>query len=237
MVQAVQHINNYPSPSRIFQGRQAILNEMQQYFSTDSGKQHIYVLHGFGRAGKTQIALKFIEQSSARRGELNSVSFSDIFLVDATEVITSRNPGLRIYGAHSPVSDMEDSDATTLLLCSAAQNSSEGMFRKGRDEKKGRSVALVRAASDGVGCSLSAPASKAHRAPPMETKNKSDRKLTLNTAKNPTNLKRDKGSRKKIHRKQPQDTQIIGLKFVGKIKKSMSGLDDVIRPCQVFREA
>ncbi|KAJ7873692.1 hypothetical protein B0H13DRAFT_2552295, partial [Mycena leptocephala] len=37
-------------------------------------------------------------------------------------VITSRNPGLRAYaGAHSAVSDMEESDAVALLLTSAAQ--------------------------------------------------------------------------------------------------------------------
>jgi hypothetical protein len=37
-------------------------------------------------------------------------------------VITSRNPGLRVYaGAHSAVSDMEETDAVVLLLKSAAQ--------------------------------------------------------------------------------------------------------------------
>jgi hypothetical protein len=37
-------------------------------------------------------------------------------------IITSRNPGLCVYaGLHSPVSDMEDTDAVQLLLKSAAQ--------------------------------------------------------------------------------------------------------------------
>jgi chloramphenicol 3-O-phosphotransferase len=50
--------------SRIFQGRQAILDKMSLFFNAGLKKQHIYVLHGLGGAGKTQIALKFIEDSS-----------------------------------------------------------------------------------------------------------------------------------------------------------------------------
>ncbi|KAJ7020934.1 hypothetical protein C8F04DRAFT_1196059 [Mycena alexandri] len=173
-----QSINNCPPPSRIFQGRQIILAKMHKFFTPNSGKQLIYVLHGLGGAGKTQIALKFIQESSAR--------FLDIFLLDASTldtintglkniavskfvgdsaedtltwlqskhggwllffdnaddpkinlnkffpqcnhgniIITSRNPGLRAYGTHSLVSDMEDKDAITLLLQSAAKEGSE----------------------------------------------------------------------------------------------------------------
>ncbi|KAJ7832957.1 P-loop containing nucleoside triphosphate hydrolase protein, partial [Mycena leptocephala] len=163
-----------PPPSRIFQGRQTILDKMNQFFTQDIGKQHIYVLHGLGGAGKTQIALKFINDSS---------HFTDKFFLDASTtetidtglkniaasknigdssqdalkwlastqedwllfydnaddpninlnsflprcnhgniVITSRNPGLRVYaGAHSAISDMEETDAVALLLKSAAE--------------------------------------------------------------------------------------------------------------------
>ncbi|KAJ7714251.1 hypothetical protein B0H16DRAFT_525160 [Mycena metata] len=172
----IENINNCPRPSRIFQGRQAMLDKMHQFFNTDSGNQHIYVLYGLGGAGKTQIALKFIEESS----------FSNFFLVDTSKVetietglksiavsksvgdsvqdalmwlqsnrnkwllffdnaddpkinlndfvpkcnhgniiITSRNPERRSYGAHTLVSDMEEADATTLLLHRANQESSE----------------------------------------------------------------------------------------------------------------
>ncbi|KAJ7741825.1 hypothetical protein B0H16DRAFT_1323604 [Mycena metata] len=52
---------------------------MHQYFTRDSGKQHIFVLHGLGGAGKTQTALKFIAESSR---------FSDIFLIDASTLDT-----------------------------------------------------------------------------------------------------------------------------------------------------
>ncbi|KAJ7716780.1 P-loop containing nucleoside triphosphate hydrolase protein [Mycena metata] len=172
----VENISNCSPPSRIFQGRQAILDKMHQFFDTDSGSQHIYILYGLGGAGKTQIALKFIEESS----------FSNIFLVHTSKVetietglksiavaksvgdsaqdaltwlqsnpnkwpvffdnaddpkinlhdflpryshgniiITSRNPELRSYGGHTFVSDMEEADATTLLLRRANKESSE----------------------------------------------------------------------------------------------------------------
>ncbi|KAJ7733175.1 P-loop containing nucleoside triphosphate hydrolase protein [Mycena metata] len=175
---STQSINNCPPPSRIFQGRQTILAQMHQCFIPDSGKQCIYVLHGLGGAGKTQIALKFIQEASA--------NFSDIFFVDASTsdtvetafkslalskavgdsaqnaltwlqskhgdwllffdnaddpkmnlnkffplcnhgniIVTSRNPGLRVYGKHSEISDMEEPDSVALLLRSAAAKTSE----------------------------------------------------------------------------------------------------------------
>jgi hypothetical protein len=63
IVQAALQMNNCPPPSRIFQGRRAILDKMTHFFAEDIGKQHIYVLYGLGGAGKTQIALKFINDS------------------------------------------------------------------------------------------------------------------------------------------------------------------------------
>ncbi|KAJ7873537.1 P-loop containing nucleoside triphosphate hydrolase protein, partial [Mycena olivaceomarginata] len=49
---------------------------MHQFFTSDKGKQHIYVLYGLGGAGKTQIALKFIKELSSY--------FSDVSLVDTS---------------------------------------------------------------------------------------------------------------------------------------------------------
>ncbi|KAJ7800552.1 P-loop containing nucleoside triphosphate hydrolase protein [Mycena leptocephala] len=73
-------MNNCPPPSRIFQGRQTLLDKMNQFFAQDIGKQHIYVLHGLGGAGKTQIALRFIN--------LSQCSFSDKFFLDASTTET-----------------------------------------------------------------------------------------------------------------------------------------------------
>ncbi|KAJ7200488.1 hypothetical protein B0H12DRAFT_1225993 [Mycena haematopus] len=176
VVQASQVLNHCSPPSRIFHGRRTILDVMHQFFAQDTQKQKIYVLYGLGGAGKTQIALKFIEEWTG---------FTDRLLVDASTtetigtglqniataknsgnslqdalnwlrnnqdnwllffdnaddpainlnqilpkcnhgniIITSRNPNLRVYGAHSHVSDMEELDAVALLLKSANQDMS-----------------------------------------------------------------------------------------------------------------
>ncbi|KAJ7754781.1 hypothetical protein B0H16DRAFT_1458827 [Mycena metata] len=78
-IRAAQIASHCPPPSRVFCGREDILNKMHQFFS-DTGIQHIYVLHGLGGAGKTQIALKFINESSFR--------FSDIFFIDTSTIAT-----------------------------------------------------------------------------------------------------------------------------------------------------
>ncbi|KAJ7761737.1 P-loop containing nucleoside triphosphate hydrolase protein [Mycena metata] len=78
-IRAAQIASHCPPPSRIFCGRGDILNTMHQIFS-GTGIQHIYVLYGLGGAGKTQIALKFIKESSSR--------FSDIFFIDASTMTT-----------------------------------------------------------------------------------------------------------------------------------------------------
>ncbi|KAF7347055.1 Nephrocystin-3 [Mycena venus] len=179
-IQASQMVNQCPPPSRIFQGRRNILDKMHDFFTDGPRGQHIYVLHGLGGAGKTQIALKFINESSS--------CFSEIFFIDTSTIatietglkniavakkfgdspqdgllwltskaeewllvfdnaddpsidlndfipqctygniiITSRNPGLCVYaGSHSAVSDIEEEDAVTLLLKSAAQKATIG---------------------------------------------------------------------------------------------------------------
>ncbi|KAJ6515427.1 hypothetical protein C8R45DRAFT_956479 [Mycena sanguinolenta] len=61
--EALDRVNNCPLPSRIFHGRQDILGKLQQYFSKPLAEQKIYVLYGLGGVGKTQIVLKFIQQS------------------------------------------------------------------------------------------------------------------------------------------------------------------------------
>ncbi|KAJ7743366.1 hypothetical protein B0H16DRAFT_1422938 [Mycena metata] len=78
-IPASQIANHCPPPSRIFCGRRDILNKMHHFLS-DTGIQHTYVLHGLGGAGKTQIALKFIDESSSR--------FSNIFFINASTIAT-----------------------------------------------------------------------------------------------------------------------------------------------------
>ncbi|KAJ7703642.1 P-loop containing nucleoside triphosphate hydrolase protein [Mycena rosella] len=94
--QAPLNINNCPPAMRIFQGRQAILQQMQQYFNQNTGKQAIFLLHGLGGAGKTQIALKFI-------GESVSI-FTDIFLID-TSTVTTIETGFKNIATSKGVGD------------------------------------------------------------------------------------------------------------------------------------
>ncbi|KAJ7927278.1 hypothetical protein B0H13DRAFT_2265636 [Mycena leptocephala] len=131
---------------------------MHQYFNQDLGKQHIYVLYGLGGAGKTQISLKFIAESSHLKTIATARKIGDssqdalkwftakqepwlLFFDNADDpqinlnkfllkcnhgniVITSRNPGLRGYGEHSQVSDMNETEAVELLLKCASQDTS-----------------------------------------------------------------------------------------------------------------
>ncbi|KAJ7081522.1 hypothetical protein C8R44DRAFT_862719 [Mycena epipterygia] len=53
---------------------------MHQYFTQTTGKQDIFLLHGLGGSGKTQIALKFIAESTS--------NFTDIFFIDSSTVGT-----------------------------------------------------------------------------------------------------------------------------------------------------
>jgi len=79
-----------------FIGRKDILDKLRKYFDSESTSQRVFVLHGLGGAGKSQLAFKFVEESKDKRytnwsNKLNSLllttlflSFSDIFYVDAT---------------------------------------------------------------------------------------------------------------------------------------------------------
>ncbi|KAJ7292091.1 P-loop containing nucleoside triphosphate hydrolase protein [Mycena rebaudengoi] len=67
-----------PLPVSSFTGRKDILQEMHQHFDSDQGSQHIFVLHGLGGSGKSQLAFKFLQDSQAHH------RFSEIFYIDAT---------------------------------------------------------------------------------------------------------------------------------------------------------
>ncbi|KAJ7448171.1 hypothetical protein FB451DRAFT_1053977 [Mycena latifolia] len=54
-----------PAPTVHFTGREDILQEMTQYFNTGIGRRHIFLLHGLGGSGKSQIAFKFVEESTS----------------------------------------------------------------------------------------------------------------------------------------------------------------------------
>ncbi|KAF7357130.1 TPR-like protein [Mycena sanguinolenta] len=99
MVQAAQvYLNHCPPASSNFQGRQAILEAMHQFFAQDIQKRKIYVLYGLGGIGKTQIALKFIQDSNC---------FTEKFLVDASS-IESIETGLKNIAANGMGNSLQD---------------------------------------------------------------------------------------------------------------------------------
>ena len=57
-----------PTPSRVFTGRETILKRMSDFFAPEHDCPGIkgYLLYGMGGAGKTQLALKFMEENRER---------------------------------------------------------------------------------------------------------------------------------------------------------------------------
>ncbi|KAJ7431117.1 hypothetical protein FB451DRAFT_1574010 [Mycena latifolia] len=75
-----------PPPTVCFTGRRGILRKMTDYFNTDVGHRHIFLLHGLGGAGKSQLAFKFVEESA-----LPEPRFTNIYFVDSTSQQTIEN--------------------------------------------------------------------------------------------------------------------------------------------------
>ncbi|KAJ7448143.1 hypothetical protein FB451DRAFT_1375437 [Mycena latifolia] len=76
-----------PAPTVHFTGREDILQEMTEYFNRGIGQRHIFLLHGLGGSGKSQIAFKFVEQSTSF-----PVSwFTDVYFLDSSSQQTIEN--------------------------------------------------------------------------------------------------------------------------------------------------
>ena len=52
-----------PLPVKSFMGQKEILDKMCKYFDSGEKGQHVFVLHGLGGSGKSQLAFKFLEDS------------------------------------------------------------------------------------------------------------------------------------------------------------------------------
>ncbi|KAF9470349.1 FabD/lysophospholipase-like protein [Pholiota conissans] len=99
-----------PPPVESFMGRKDILAQMHLYFRLNSNRQCTFVLHGLGGSGKSQLALKFVEEST---------QFSDIFYVDATNEQTLRTDLESI----APENVEQSVDESLRWLASQAKNS------------------------------------------------------------------------------------------------------------------
>ncbi|KAJ7105361.1 acyl transferase/acyl hydrolase/lysophospholipase [Mycena epipterygia] len=82
-----QLFQGLPTPTPHFTGRQDILQHMTTYFNTTIGRRHVFLLHGLGGAGKSQIAFKYVEMSNFPEPR----SFSEIYFNDGSTRQTIEN--------------------------------------------------------------------------------------------------------------------------------------------------
>ncbi|KAJ7827150.1 hypothetical protein B0H14DRAFT_3144712 [Mycena olivaceomarginata] len=102
--QAALALDRCPPPSRNFQGRQDILAKMDEYFSRDIGETHVYVLHGLGGSGKTQIALKFLTMTN----KPSTPRFTRQFFIDASSLQTLDTAFKNIAIVHKIGNSLQD---------------------------------------------------------------------------------------------------------------------------------
>ncbi|KAJ7438593.1 hypothetical protein FB451DRAFT_1447901 [Mycena latifolia] len=76
-----------PPPSVRFTGREDIVQQMTEYFNTSIGQRHIFLLHGLGGSGKSQIAFKFVEKST----RMSQSRFPEVYFVDSSSQQTIEN--------------------------------------------------------------------------------------------------------------------------------------------------
>ncbi|RDB16830.1 Kinesin light chain [Hypsizygus marmoreus] len=100
---SLEHIS---SPTPFFVGREDILAALDQCFSSSETSvglklQRRYVLYGLGGAGKTQIALKFVQQFSDRFSETHFIDASTVTSLD----MFFRNLGEKRIGKDATAKD------------------------------------------------------------------------------------------------------------------------------------
>ena len=54
-----------PRPIESFTGRLDILDKVQRYYDSNTKSRHVFVLHGLGGSGKSQLAFKFLHDCQA----------------------------------------------------------------------------------------------------------------------------------------------------------------------------
>jgi len=62
-----QMLKPCPLPVKSFIGRKEILDKMSKYFNSNHNSQHVFVLHGLGGSGKSQLAFKFLDNSKVNQ--------------------------------------------------------------------------------------------------------------------------------------------------------------------------
>ncbi|KAG8693431.1 hypothetical protein FRC09_010517 [Ceratobasidium sp. 395] len=104
----VQLLKECPPPSPAFTGREDILAQMHDSIFGDLSKRHVFVLYGLGGAGKTQLALRFVDMYKEK--------FSDVFYIDATSVMTIQ-AGLKNIALAKKIGTTSNDAITWLSAC------------------------------------------------------------------------------------------------------------------------
>ncbi|QRW02784.1 nephrocystin-3 protein [Ceratobasidium sp. AG-Ba] len=105
----LQPLKESPSPSPVFTGRVDALAQMCNSIFDGSGARRVFVLHGLGGSGKTQIALKFVDMYKER--------FSNVFYIDASSSTTIR-AGLKHVALAKRYGSTSDDTIAWLTGCS-----------------------------------------------------------------------------------------------------------------------
>ncbi|KAK7028565.1 FabD/lysophospholipase-like protein [Favolaschia claudopus] len=90
-----------------FTGRQESLQEIHQFFDGDPRTRLVFVLHGLGGSGKSQLAFKFVEEAQEKE------RFTEVFYIDATSKQTAETD-LQLLGPET----VETAEAALLWLAS-----------------------------------------------------------------------------------------------------------------------
>jgi len=81
-------LRSCPPPTPVFTGREDILSQMHGYFSSNVGRRHVFVLHGLGGSGKSQISFKFVEECQVDAGISRCAAYRQIHIL-ATDTFHS----------------------------------------------------------------------------------------------------------------------------------------------------
>ncbi|KAK7007364.1 P-loop containing nucleoside triphosphate hydrolase protein, partial [Favolaschia claudopus] len=90
-----------------FTGRQENLQEIHQFFDGDQRTRLVFVLHGLGGSGKSQLAFKFVEEAQEKE------QFTEVIYIDATNKQTAETD-LQLLGPET----VETAEAALLWLAS-----------------------------------------------------------------------------------------------------------------------
>ena len=99
-----------------FTGREDVLAQMVEFFFDDSLKKHVLVLYGLGGAGKTQIALKFVEMfqnETVPRSVSHSFSIFGSVLLDSSSCLVRFS---NVYFVDATAPETIDTELRTIAL-------------------------------------------------------------------------------------------------------------------------